>query len=426
MAKNRKNTRKLRNLITICALFAIVLSVGTYAWFIGMKTVNIAKFEIEIQTTEGLFLSMDGEDWQYNLNVATAHQYDGNTNTWATDGLIPMSSIGDADSDASRMKLYEKASLTASGGGYRLLTSRVDNYTETAPDSGVLNQGKGYVAFDLFIKNISGEEYYATDEPLNEEAIYLTTNSKVEVGEAGIENTGIENSIRVAFMQVGRVKGTIENAALITGITCADAGTNEDTDKVTGICRNAQIWEPNDTKHVTNAINWYSTACKKRKAAPDGNVVSNPESYDKAQECAEIADTNPYPTYAVSKEIVITDQVDVYDGSFNTYTDNTNTYANYIAAEDKSTFKLVEYPYFTDTMKNLTGNARPQFMSLAPNSITKVRVYIYLEGQDIDNYDFASLGKQISVNFGFTKERYTEGDVDYHGPSTDITPTGSI
>ena len=74
-------------------------------------------------------------------------------------------------------------------------------------------------------------------------------------------------------------------------------------------------------------------------------------------------------------------------------------------------------------MKELESTDRPEFIRLAPNSITKLRVYVWLEGQDIDNYDFASLGKKISVNFGFTKERYTETDVDYHGPSTDITPT---
>jgi hypothetical protein len=52
-------------------------------------------------------------------------------------------------------------------------------------------------------------------------------------------------------------------------------------------------------------------------------------------------------------------------------------------------------------------------MTLAPNSITKVRVYVYIEGQDVDNYDFASLGKQITVNFGFTKERFYAEDFDY-------------
>ena len=61
-------------------------------------------------------------------------------------------------------------------------------------------------------------------------------------------------------------------------------------------------------------------------------------------------------------------------------------------------------------------------MKLAPNSITKLRVYIYIEGQDIDNYDFASLGRQISVQFGFTKERYNESDpsLQYNGP---VVPT---
>ena len=62
-------------------------------------------------------------------------------------------------------------------------------------------------------------------------------------------------------------------------------------------------------------------------------------------------------------------------------------------------------------------------MTLAPNSITKVRVYIWLEGQDIDNYNFAQLGKQITINFGFTKERYrseessTVPPFTYDGPS---------
>ena len=64
-------------------------------------------------------------------------------------------------------------------------------------------------------------------------------------------------------------------------------------------------------------------------------------------------------------------------------------------------------------------------MTLAPNSITKVRVYIWIEGQDIDNYNFANIENSIiSVNFGFTKERYTEDTMGgYDGPDTDITPT---
>ena len=429
MAKrNKKQARRLRNLVMVCTLCAIVLTVATYAWFIGMKTVNVSTFDIDIATTEGLFLSMNGEDWYYRLDAKGAPAYAGNTNTWATEGLIPMSTVGDMDETASRMKLFEKASLTTTKGGYRLLSSRVQNYA-TSADDGKFIQGEGYVAFDLFIKNMSGTEYYATNEPLNEEAIYLTTNSAVTVAKDGIANTGIENSVRVAFAQIGRVKADTESVDNITKITCSDVAASDGQVQVTGICRSAKIWEPNDTAHVENAINWYNTSCLERKST--GTDVTKDASYeiitktvDTPTNCGLVKNGIANKTYAVSRELTVTDNVDVYDGAtFNKYTANSKDYDSYVAATNKEDYKLVDFPYFTDTMKNQKGTDRPTFMTLAPNSITKVRVYIYIEGQDIDNYDFASLGAKISVNFGFTKERYTETDVNYNGPSTDITPT---
>ena len=111
------------------------------------------------------------------------------------------------------------------------------------------------------------------------------------------------------------------------------------------------------------------------------------------------------------------------DGAeYNTYTDTIAEAADVEGAGKTAPNKLYGVDTFTDSEKNLKGTARPYFMYLAPNSITKVRVYIWIEGQDIDNYDFAQLGRQISVNFGFTKERFTEDDVNYDGPSTDVTP----
>ena len=424
MAKrNIKKSKKIRNLVVICSLFAILLSASTYAWFIGMKTVNVDKFEIDIATTEGLFLSMDGENWSYSLNPKTTTAYLDNTNTWADNGLIPMSTVGDMDSTSSTMKLYEKASLTAVPGGYRFLASRVNNYTDT---DGKYIEGDGYVAFDLFIKNLSGEEYYVANNPLNEEAIYLTYNSEVKVSDTGgVQNTGIENSVRVGIVQIGRVIGDGSvDTDVVTGITCKGG------DSVTGICREAQIWEPNDTKHVQNAINWYNKSCLTRKADPDGSNVYSNSSYNDGVVCTEITDNDgagydPLPTYSISRDLGVDDNVNIYDGErYNTYTSNTVDYKTYFEAEDKSDYKLVEFPTFTDTTKMIKGENREAFMTLAPNSITKVRVYIWIEGQDIDNYDFAQLGKQISVSFGFTKERYEETDIPgYDGPSTDITGT---
>ena len=449
--KDNRRRKKIRNLIIICFISAIIISVGTYAWFIGMKTVNVSSFDVEIATTEGLFLSMDGEHWSYQLDAKNAEAYEGNTNTWAPTGLIPISSVGDVDSTVSRLQLYEKGSLTTTKGGYRLLASRVHNYDNTEAGLNGTIESNGYVAFDLFVKNLSGHEYYTDNDVLNEEDIFLTVNSSVTVAEnGGVAGTGIENSVRVAFAQIGRVEATDEVASVqnITDITCTDVAAGDGQAQVTGICRSAQIWEPNDTAHVQNAINWYETSCKTRKE--DGTSVTSADSYNSTA-CSGVVDGTANKTYAISRVIGISDNVDVYDGAqFNTYEDNTISYATYAAAvnetataiaqtDDASSataaeaaktaaradYKLVEYPYFTDTMKNLTSTSRPTFMTLAPNSITKIRVYIWIEGQDVDNYDFASLGKKISVNFGFTKERYTEEDIDYVGPSTDITDDDS-
>ena len=355
---------------------------------------------------------MDGVDWKYNLDVNEATQYDNNTNKLDGVELIPLSSVGDMDSTTSRMKLFEKSSLTAVPGGYRLLSAQVNNYTNTEDTTGEYIEGDGYVAFDLFIKNLSGEEYYIENNPDNEEAIYLNTNSKVKVAtDGGVENTGIENSIRVAFAQIGRVKGDTVDQDTITGMTCADS--EDGAAQVTGICRSAQIWEPNDTDHVQNAINWYNESCLARTAADVYADSSYTPSEDDTTTCNAVTNGTAYPTYAISRRIDVADNVNIYDGTaFNKYTANTIDYTTYAAADTdgKAAYKLVEYPYFTDTMKDIAGADRPQFMTLAPNSITKVRVYIYLEGQDVDNY-------------GFTKERYTEGDIDYDGPSTDITPS---
>ena len=179
-------------------------------------------------------------------------------------------------------------------------------------------------------------------------------------------------------------------------MTCTDVNSD-----VTGICRDAQIWEPNDTAHVQNAINWYNTSCLKRTGATvteKSSYVMATKTDDAPTNCGRVYNGTAYSTYAVSRDILIGDNVDVYDGSYNTYTGTADTL-------------LKQVDTFTDSEKLQTGAARLPFMTLAPNSITKVRVYIWIEGQDIDNYDFASLGNSIKVNFGFTKERFTSGEI---------------
>lgn len=399
--EHKQHTRRIRNLIFIFVITAILISVSTYAWFIGMRTVNVDKFQVKIAAAESLMLSLDGVTFNDTVDINSdnfADVFEGNTNTWGgEEGLIPMSSVGIINNAASRLELYEKASITPSPGGFRLISSEVQNKDPLAPEQ------DGYVAFDLFVMNISGNDYIEEENVLDEEAIYLTVDSEATVDPIGGQvGTGIENSVRVAFAQIGRVKAAIDrdaNKDLIQGIACAGNDTGDVV--VTGTCsRGAQIWEPNDVSHVTGAINWYKTACRPRTGA----IIIDKESFNLDGQCNQLTDGLAYPTYAINSKIGAGDNVDVYDGAvYNSYEGST---------------KLEEFPTFTDTKKLLEGKARPEFMTLAANSITKVRVYIYIEGQDIDNYDFAQIGQAISIKFGFTKQQFTEDDTGYTGPNT--------
>jgi hypothetical protein len=401
--KTTQHQNRIKGLLVVCGLCAVVLVTTTYAWFTGLQAINVTPFEVEIAVADGLQLSLDGKKWGDTVTFVDAQdlQDQGATFNWpqyikpgtgeARNGLVPLSTQGEIDKDASQMVFYEKSSLTTSDGGYRILANKIDH-----------GKQKGYLFFDLFIKNFSGTQYISSDDPddnSSEEAIYLDFLSEVKIGSTGIEDSGIENSIRVAFAQLARITADTgiedDDVAKLKAMDCK--GTAEGA---TGICRAAQIWEPNDTKHVLNAMKYYENSCKLRNE--DG-------SYTKTA-CPSIS--GQAPTYSIAKAFgkEKTD-VDIYDGeAYNGYTKNSEY--------------LKEIETITDTEKNYIGVLRPTFMTLAPNSITKVRVYVYIEGQDIDNFDYSQIGKQISVGFGFTKQRFTTDDVGItEGELYDELPT---
>ena len=386
---NNNSKRKIRNMIIICIIAALLFIAATYAWFIGMRTVKVNSFDVTIAATDSLLLSLDGKKWDTTVKINGSNfndpkvVYEGNANTWSNGGLVPVSSIGEMDKASSRMKIFEKGSLTPTDGGYRLMAGQLNNYTETVDDQPwQFKEERGYVAFDLFIKNFSGHAYYKENNEANEEAIYLTTDSFAGLAVDGVPDTGIENTVRVAFAEIGRVSAKTYDPKIITSITCTDSPNDG---PVTGICRKAQIWEPNDTKHAAATINYFNKTCKKRV----GNNVFDKGAYSSSP-CDPLEDGKAVETYVVSAPITNPTNTDIYDG-LNGYTAGSG---------------LTHIDTFTDAERDLENENRKQFISLAPNSVTKLRIYVYIEGQDVDNYSIASIGKKISVGFGLTKDRF--------------------
>lgn len=416
--KQRKQlVKKSKKPLIISGLVAVVLIASTYAWFIGNRTVSMTGFKVDIATADSLLVSLDGESWTTELSLSQDMiqevSYEEHTNRWSK--LIPISTVGQIDSRASRLILYENSSFTPTYGGYRIMSARVNNTGITEAD--------GYVAFDLFIKNFSGSDYIEELNYNDEEAIYLNTDSEVVVSSDGVPNTGIENTIRVAFTTIGRVNGNTSDTKTITSINCHRDTDNlpeyDEESGITGVCRTDNIWEPNDTKHVINAIKWYNASCRRRTGF---NITLKSSYSTQPNSCGIVEDGHYYNTYAIKGIISSYHNVDIYDGAeYNGY-----LHPEWVTDVNNDTRLLIPYPYFTDTMKMIPGVDRPEFMRLAPNSINKVRIYIYIEGQDVDNYDYSLIGKKVSVRFGFTKERFTAGDIDPNNPIDIIPPTINI
>jgi len=447
--KLKEKKKKDEKRLFIVGFLAVVFMVATYAWFIGTSTIDVTPFQIKISSSTGLTISLDAITFSQTIVVdedsvtgeALKTTYPANTNHWVntdsatldTDskGLVPISSVGDMDQEYSVLKLYSKSSITSISGGYRLVSDRIENYGEVDDDDDEATpevkspvEQDGYVVFDFFIKNSSGSNYNKNYNSADDEAIYMLKSSYVtlkkfdnDIADAQtFGGEGLENSARVAFMEIGRT-----NAANITSTNNAQRLTcnsidGTDTDGDLGLCNNHDsgmgdrsttgrgytwnIWEPNDSKHNAGSITHFSRLCQTRTGV---NTYTGTCTGLKDVSDATFNYNNDYVhTYAVKEDVYSADNINIYDG-LNGYT-----------LADDNAYKIKKMDYFTDTVKEKiyasidNDHTREPFLYLAPNSVTKIRVYIWLEGQDVDNFDVECSNMGLEVYFGFTKDQFED------------------
>ncbi len=433
----KKKRKKMLKVGTIAGITLIVLIVATYAWFIGITTVSVEEFQVEVETLKGLQISFNGTDFSDSASISKNGQDDAYdsmgiaNNHWIDDkGLVPISSSG-RFSSTGHLNLYSNASINAITGGYRIRTEKILNEVgeqepgfneNTSPEKGQ------YVTFDLFLKNTTNTQGTTPNDSsytnAETEAVYLLVNSNVITKQADSndvdtsDTAGMENSLRVGFYQVAYSRLDAAQGVLQT-MGCE----NDSTNNTVGVCAASavdanrtftwNIWEPNDLYHKTNAISKVRRLCKNRTDAT--NYTSTECTPDGTN---TFADGQSLTTYAVNKAFENSANVNVYDG-INTYLGTSTAPNDYLKAV--TTLKQSENVILENTQENPTNiynTNRSPLIHLAPNSITKIRVYIWLEGQDLDNLDYMGDSKKLLINFGFTKDIYEE-----ELPSPSASPT---
>lgn len=195
-----------------------------------------------------------------------------------------------------------------------------------------------YIAFDIFLRVDQSEDGSPTIP------VYLTTGSNV-ITKEGSADKGLQNAARVAFIDEGNV---------------ADVGDSSAAQALKGGTTSI-IWEPNYDVHtaagVANAQEIYGIST----TTTNGSVLA----YNGMN--AEFADT---------ANVTLKNTADyVDDGYFQAVTPTITTAKDF------------------DTQQTL--------LNLKPG-ITKVRIYMWVEGQDVDCENNAS-GTDISFNVQITK-----------------------
>ncbi len=173
----------------------------------------------------------------------------------------------------------------------------------------------------------------------SEKKLYLSSNSKVEY--TGDKQSGIENATRIAFLN----EGSSSSSGGAQGLK----GASE-----------AVIWEPNYDVHTEYGVSNAS----KTYGINTSTAGASPIAYD-----------------GVISEISTSNSVLIQNAKASTY---------------PAFFKSVNVKAYTQ--KNNTQNV--ELLTMSP-SITKVRIYMWIEGQDVDCENNASYG-DISYNLEFT------------------------
>ena len=224
---------------------------------------------------------------------------------------------------------------------YGNVKSQDDTFALTATAEPAETDGETgkYVAFDIFLQ---------VNQP--EDNVVLTDNSKVIFNTEKGGNEGLQNAARVAFLKQGNVSDVAAEPSSFINLKGASSFLTPDQ-------QTTKIWEPNSDVHTTAAI----AAAK---------------SYYNMND-VQATDDDPIPYYGIKQ--AITSPVLLKD---------TN-------GTDQTNFSQITPTFSTDKVMSDVQNA----FSLE-TGITKMRIYMWVEGQDIDCENNAS-GSNITFTLEF-------------------------
>ena len=376
-SKNKKKS-ELNSMFLIILIALVMFIISTYAWFSTQKNVSITNLNGTVEVAEGLEISLDAERWSNGIVLGTEegqlsiidNAYAGNRNISPSE-MLPVSTLGQVSGNQTDLKMLR--GKIENSKELREIKTMVE--TETSPTSSTY---PGYFAFDVFLKNNS-----KTD---NDDELQLNYDSLLEILEADKSATGLQNTARVAFALYNGTADVMAGKDDILKQT-AGIGAGATTPYITSVA----IWEPNSNDHVqyivdnNNKITWNAEDAKKYASH---ELSSGGRGFDL---------TTQMPTYALKDSSIGAKIEDIYKWDGNE--------KNVQKQNVLQTTKKSEKDYtIKEGVQNLvsTTDGTSKF-TIPANKICRIRIYLWLEGQDVDCINYASHGGGVKVNIGLVK-----------------------
>ncbi len=360
--KNGKKKRKLGSLLLLLFLTIILLATSTYAWFTANRNVTIDAINVTVATSSGIQISTDANTWKTlisNGDITTGYSFDTTDNDDTNDlvdenmfsltNLVPVSTVGAISS--GKMAMFKGTIEDKNNDGVLGLTA------VASPEAKSTTIGD-FIAFDIFLK---------LDEA---GTVYLDAGSGATVT-ATKADKGAQYAARYAFIVEGNNTATTDPKTL-AGYTGGSS---------------AIIVEPNYDGHNAYGIEQarlyyqdytYGTVANATYASLTANSSGNDwVSWDGVKTTISDANEIAWPNTNA--------------------TDNSSVFTAMTGSNIKRT---------NTAFSSGTGDPMDIGLSLSAG-VTKIRVYIWIEGQDID-CDTSASGAFLTFNIGFTLD----------GPST--------
>ncbi len=331
-----------RTLFLVTFLTALLVTASTYAWLSSALNVKIHFVQLSVSSNSGLFISLDGVDYSDSVYISMDSIIMDLKATYPNHTNQWSYGLWPVSTNGLLSPNHDKFDIFAG----ELIRTR-DKYPNGATKR-LLNAVKASE------DKANGSNYYvafdiflknASGSPLPDN-LFFDEETTIEYKEDTSEEVreamdGIMNSIRVGVIKIGSLP---HDAPLsdIQNIKC-----NNNCEFV--------IWEPYHTSH------------------------SEPSIEDAAVYGVTLIDGFYTPTYGMIREGKRLDHTNGHAGTgIPLITENFAL---------QNTIKTFEQPIFQ-----------------VPNAVTKARVYIWLEGQDLDSLESYSKGTDLDVIINFVKD----------------------